>query len=216
MLRALIFDFDGLIIDTETPIIDAYEEVHRLHAVPFDRELLAQHIGHAEYSFDPWVAFGSGADTEALETERRRINLAKTLTQPLLPGVVETIKEAKGLGLALGIASNSSHSWVEPHLHRLGLHPYFSQFSCRGDTPSPKPEPDIYRHAVNGLGLRSSEAAALEDSATGVKAAQRAGLFTIAIPNHSTSRHDFKEASLVLGTMAELSLRELLLRFTVS
>ena len=206
MLRALIFDFDGLIIDTETPIIEAYREVHRLHGKSFERTLFMRNIGHAEYGFNPWEAFGTGADSTALEEQRRLINRALTLEQPILPGVKETLEAAKQAGLRLGVASNSSHEWVEPHLQRLGLHPYFSQFSCRGDTHSPKPEPDIYRHAVNGLGLRAMEAVALEDSMTGLLAAKRANLFTVGIPNISTLHHDLSMADYLLSSMADLDL----------
>lgn len=209
MLQALIFDFDGLILDTETPIIDAYGEVHRVHGVHFDRPLFERNIGHAEYRFDPWAGFPQALDRGMLEEERRRINRALTLEQPILPGVKETLQAAKAMGLKLGLASNSGHDWVEPHLQRLSLHAFFSQFSCRGDTPSPKPEPDIYRHAANGLGIKPSQAAALEDSETGALAAKRAGLFVIAIPNHSTGTHSFAHADLMLRSMAELDLKAL-------
>ncbi len=206
MLRALIFDFDGLIIDTETPIIEAYGKVHQAHGKPFDRELFRRNIGHAEYGFNPWQAFGPGAQAELLEQERRRINRELTLLQPILPGVRKTLEAAHAAGLRLGVASNSSHGWVEPHLERLGLHAFFTQFSCLGDTASPKPEPDIYRHAVNGLGLRPVEAVALEDSSTGLKAARRAKLWTLAVPNVSTSGHDLGDADWILTSMEDLDL----------
>ena len=67
MLRALIFDFDGLIVDTETPLIDAYAEVHARHGVPFDRTVFLQSVGHADYAFDPWHGFGAAARVAAVE-----------------------------------------------------------------------------------------------------------------------------------------------------
>lgn len=209
MLRALILDFDGLVLDTETPIIDAYEQVYQRHGVPFERAPFRANIGHAEYGFNPWSAFGPEAAVEALEEERRTINRALTELQPLLPGVRSTLEQAQARGLKLGMASNSSHGWVEPHMHRLGLHGFIQFFGCRGDTPSPKPEPDIYRFVANNLGIRPSEALALEDSGTGVLAAHRAGMKVVAIPNASTASHDFKHADLVLRSMEDLDLDKL-------
>ena len=60
MIRALIFDFDGLVLDTETALIDAYGDVHLADGKPFDRPLFTRSVGHADYSFDPWREFGPG------------------------------------------------------------------------------------------------------------------------------------------------------------
>jgi HAD superfamily hydrolase (TIGR01509 family) len=127
--------------------------------------------------------------------------------------VKELISEAHAGGLRLGLASNSTHEWVEGQLQTLGLHHYFSFFGCRGDTPAPKPEPDIYRHVANQLGCRPVEAVALEDSFAGVRAARRAGLWVVAIPNSSTTHHTLDEAHWELPSMAELSLAKLRARF---
>ena len=91
-------------------------------------------------------------------------------------------------------------------MERLGLHGYFSFFGCLGDTASPKPEPDIYRHVANSLGVKTSEAIALEDSCTGVLAARRANLWVAAIPNQSTKGHDFGKADWVLASMRDFDL----------
>lgn len=214
MLRALVFDFDGLIVDTETPIVEAYAEVHARHGFAFDMARFVAQIGHADYSFDPWTAFGPVADKVGLENERRVISRARTLEQPVLPGVVELLEAGKAAGLKLAVASNSDHPWVEGNLQRLGLHSKFDFFACRGDVPNPKPEPDIYRHAVNQLGLRPCHAVALEDSDTGLKAARRAGLFTVGIPNPSTQGHHVHaDAHWLVSSMAEVSLAELNRRF---
>src|SRR3954463_9025628 len=108
MIRALIFDFDGLIIDTETPLIDAYAAVHLAHGVPFDRTLFIRNVGHAEYAFDPWHGFSPHADRAALELERRAIKDALMIPQPILPGVVALLDAGRTLGLRIGVASNSS------------------------------------------------------------------------------------------------------------
>lgn len=213
MIRALVFDFDGLIIDTETPLIDSYGAVHSAHGISFDRDLFVRNVGHADYAFDPWQGFSPHTDRASLELERRSIKDELLLRQPVLPGVRELIAAGKAAGLSIGIASNSEHTWVEPHLSRVGLRPYFDFIACRGDTPSPKPEPDLYKLVLNRFGLRGHEAIAFEDSHTGTLAAKRANLWTVAIPNVSTAHHDFAHVDLRLQSMDEVALPALITKF---
>ncbi len=213
VIRALVFDFDGLIVDTESPLIEAYADVHAAHGKPFDRAEFLRGVGHVDFTFDPWRAFGPDANEVALEEERHVHNRRRTLAQPLLPGVVELIAAARTAGLRLGVASNSSHNHVEGHLARLGLHANFEFFACRGDTPSPKPEPDLYRLVLNRFGLRGVEAIAFEDSPPGALAAKRAGLHVVAVPNGTTAHHDFSHADWRVASLAEITLDALLARF---
>ena len=213
VIRALAFDFDGLIVDTETPLIDAYGDVHAAHGKPFDRAEFLDVIGHVDFTFNPWRAFSPDADEAALEAERHIHNQRRTLAQPLLPGVVDLLDSARAAGLRLAVASNSSHRHVEGHLTRLGLHARFEFFACRGDTPSPKPEPDLYRLVLNRFGLRGREAIAFEDSPPGVLAAKRAGLRVVAVPNGSTAHHDFADADLRVASLADVTLGALTARF---
>ena len=213
MIRALVFDFDGLILDTETPLIDAYGEVHARHGVPFDRARFVRSVGHAEYAFDPWHGFSPHADRVALELERRLYKDEILLRQPILPGVKTLLTDARTAGLRIGLASNSEHAWVEPHLERIGLRPFFEFLACREDAPSPKPEPDLYRLVLNRFGLRGLEAIAFEDSHTGSLAAKRANLWAVAVPNESTAHHDFAHVDLRIPSLAEVTLESLLTRF---
>jgi HAD superfamily hydrolase (TIGR01509 family) len=213
MIRALIFDFDGLVLDTETALIDAYGDVHAAHGIPFDRALFVRSVGHADYAFDPWRRFGPAAGRDALEAERRAFNRVRSEAAPILPGVVALIDQALEAGLRIGLASNSSHGHVEGHLGRLGLLGRFAFVACREDVASPKPEPDLYRLVLNRFGLGGTEAIALEDSSTGVLAAKRAGLWVVAVPNPSTGHHDLAKADLRVGSLADCRLPELLARF---
>jgi HAD superfamily hydrolase (TIGR01509 family) len=214
MIRALVFDFDGLIVDTETPLIDAYAAVHDTHGVPFDRALFVHNVGHAEYAFDPWHGFSPHADRAALEIERRAVKDELMLRQPVLPGVFGLLDAARTLGFHVGLASNSSHGWVEPHLARIGLLERFAFIACREDAPSPKPEPDLYRLVLNHFGLRGHQAIAFEDSHTGTLAAKRAKLWTVAAPGPSTMHHDFAHADLLVASLAAVTLDELIHRFS--
>jgi HAD superfamily hydrolase (TIGR01509 family) len=213
MIRALILDFDGLILDTETSLIAAYGDVHAAHGVPFDAELFNRGVGHADYSFDPWRSFGRAADRDSLEAERKAFNRARNERQPILPGVVALVDAAKVAALRLGIASNSGHEHVEGHLGRLGLLGRFDFVACREDVASPKPEPDLYRLVLNRFGLGGTAAIAFEDSLTGIIAAKRAGLRVVAVPNASTGDHDLSRADLCVGSLADCRLPELLARF---
>lgn len=213
MIRALVFDFDGLILDTETPLIDAYARVHAAHGIAFDRAVFLRSVGHADYAFDPWHGFSPHADRVALELECRASKDDILLAQPVLPGVTALLDAARSAGLKIGLASNSEHAWCEPHLERLGLRRYFDFLACREDAPSPKPEPDLYRLVLNRFGLRGHEAVAFEDSHTGSLAAKRANLWAVVVPNESTAHHDFAHADWRATSLAEVTLDVLAQRF---
>jgi HAD superfamily hydrolase (TIGR01509 family) len=213
MIRALIFDFDGLILDTETPLIDAWAALHERAGLDYSRADAHRIVGHVDIDFDPWAAFGSGADRAALECEHRRLSRELTARQPILPGVLTCLRAARARGLKVGVASNSSHEHVDRHLHRLDLQPLFDLICCREDVAAGKPAPDLYHRAVRQLGVAPAEAIAFEDSAAGARAARAAGLWTVAVPNPSTHRHDLSAAHLVVASLEALPLAKLLERF---
>ena len=132
------------------------------------------------------------------------------LANKILPGVVQRIDEAKAMGLKLGVASSSTVDWVRGHLVRLGIFDRFDCLRCRDDVPNAKPEPDLYVAVLECLGVPASEAFAIEDSPNGVLAAKRAGMRCVAIPNSITARLDLGQADVLLGSLAEVTLPELL------
>lgn len=213
MIRSLVFDFDGLILDTESALIRAYADVHASHGVPFEEAVFLRSVGHADYSFDPWHAFEKRADRAALESERQRRNHEQNLRLAIMPGVVALLDAARAAELRVALASNSNHGHCEGHLKRLNLLDRFSFLACREDVASPKPEPDLYRLVLNQLGLRPQEAIAFEDSHTGSLAAKRAGLWCVAAPNPSTAHHDFAHVDLKVKSLADCALADLTARF---
>jgi HAD superfamily hydrolase (TIGR01509 family) len=214
MIHALVFDFDGVILDTESSLIGAYADVHAAHGVAFDHELFLRSVGHADYAFDPWHAFEKRSDRAVLETERRAFNRERDLQLHVLPGVVALLDAARTRALRVGLASNSPHAHCERHLARIGLLDRFDFLACREDVPLPKPAPDLYKLVLTHFGLRGHEAIAFEDSHTGSLAARRANLWTVAVPNLSTAHHDFTHASLQVKSLAEIGLERLIEKFS--
>lgn len=211
-IRALVFDFDGLILDTESPLIEAWASLHAEAGLTFDRTGAYGVVGHVDVPFDPWAAFPANHDRQALIREHRRRSRKHLEQQTILPGVIAYLDEAQRLGLALGVASNSDHSWVDGHLARLGLRDRFQVVRCRDDVARGKPEPDVYASAVQLLGVAPDEAVAFEDSVPGTVAAARAGLSCVAVPNVCTQHCEFSAAQLRLRSLSEVSLPELLQR----
>ena len=213
VIRALILDFDGLVIDTETPLIDALAAIHERAGYAYPRAGSLGLIGHVGIKFDPWSAFGPDADRAALEKEHHLLYRDMCTRQPILPGVLDYLNGAKSRGLKLGIASNSSHRHVDGHLTRLGLFNLFDLIRCRDDVRRTKPEPDLYLAVLAHFGCAPTEAIAFEDSAPGALAARSADLWTVAVPNPSTLRHDLSAAHLVVSSLAAQPLDALLDRF---
>jgi HAD superfamily hydrolase (TIGR01509 family) len=132
------------------------------------------------------------------------------LAQGALPGVVRLLEEATAMGLKVGLASSSTSDWVSGHLARLGILHHFDCMRCRDQVANAKPEPDLYLAVLDCLGVPASEAIAIEDSPNGVLAAKRAGLRCVAVPNSITAGLDLGQADVLLGSLAEVTLAELL------
>lgn len=207
--RALVFDFDGLIVDTETPLVEAWLLVHQEAGVPCDRAHALSIVGHADIPYDPWIAFPPQIDRTTLEHRCQHHSRRLLLAQPVLPGVHALLGAARTRGLPLGVASNSPHSWVDHHLRRIGLFDYFDVIRCRDDVAQGKPAPDIYLSAVRALGIAPHDAVAFEDSLPGSEAAHRAGLFCVVAPNPSTRHHHFPHAHWQVASLTEITLTAL-------
>jgi len=215
MIRAIVFDFDGLILDTELPEFQSWQEIYTAHGCTLPFAVWARCIGTTE-AFDPYAyleeQLGRAVDREVVRLQQRQQCDARIAAQAVLPGVHDYIAEARRLGLQLGVASSSSRAWVSGHLTRLDLQQHFVCITCRDDVPRTKPDPALYRAALAMLGVRPEEAIALEDSPNGILAAKRAGLFCVAVPNVLTCQLPLGQADLQIPSLAALPLPELLRR----
>lgn len=213
MLRALIFDFDGLLVDTETVLIDAWVQLHIEDGLTVQRDALHHIVGHTDVVHDYWSAYAPEIDRAVLDERYRTAARKLTLAAPPLPGALDLLNAAHAAGLKLGIASNSTHAHVEGHLAHRGMLKFFDHVACRDDVAIGKPEPDVYLAALRGLGVNASDALAFEDSVPGHVAAHRAGLRVVVVPNPSTRHCEFPHASLKLDSLADTSLPALVTRF---
>jgi HAD superfamily hydrolase (TIGR01509 family) len=215
MIRAVIFDFDGLILDTEEPVFRSWVEVYEEHGAQLPFERWVEIVGSTTIGFHPQrhleELLGHPLPQEVLD---RRILRRTQFVQAkeLLPGVLQHIEEARALGLKLGVASSSTTDWVKGHLARLGILDRFHCLRCRDDVANVKPAPDLYLAVLECLGVSAGEAFAIEDSPNGITAAKQAGLRCVAIPNTITASLDLSRADVVVSSLAERSLAELLAR----
>jgi len=217
-VRALIFDFDGLILDTETPEVAVWSAIYAEHGQPYPMEDWSQIIGGWGNShFDPAATLQEKVPTTlelgALRSRHREESDALILRSPLMEGVTEVLAAAKRMGLRCAIASSSERAWVEPHLRRLGLLAHFEKIITGDEVPKgrTKPHPDVYLKALAELRLGPREILVFEDSPNGIQAAHAAGLRVLGVPNPVTASLRM-DADLVLGSLAELPLEEILRR----
>ena len=215
MLRALIFDFDGVILDTEVPAFHAWQETFAGFGAELPLTEWAKGIGAGrnEQTFDPYVyleeRIGRPVDREAVHRQNRvRSDELIALERPL-PGVADLLAAARAADLRRAVASSSPRAWIAGHLNRLGLLDEFEAIRCFDDVTRTKPHPDLFLAALAAVGVSAAEAVAFEDSPNGVLAAKRAGMFVIAIPNPITALLDLSAADLLVDSLAALDLDRL-------
>lgn len=213
-MDALIFDFDGLILDTEVSELQSWREIYAEFNADLPLEQWAICIGSGLASFDPCAylesQIGHPVERKDILARRRKRRLELLAAEVLLPGVETYLHAAKRLGLKIGLASSSSRDWVYGHLSRLDILASFNSIKCGDEVTHKKPDPELYLSVLSALDVHAEHAIALEDSPNGVLAAQRAGIFCVAIPNPVTSQLDLAHADLRLPSLALMPLEELI------
>jgi HAD superfamily hydrolase (TIGR01509 family) len=214
-IKAAIFDFDGLILDTETTLYEAWRDSYAQYGCELPRELWNANIGAEGYTgFHPMEYLREHCtvplDEAVFQRDRKELYLGRINQQECLPGVRAALNEAKRLSLQLAVASSSSHPWVEGHLKRLGLLALFNVICCQEDVVSVKPDPALYTLALQKLDVRPGEAIVLEDSPHGIVAAQAAGLYCVAVNNPMTALLDLDFANRRLESLDEVPFTNLL------
>jgi len=216
MLKALIFDFDGLILDTETPEVTVWGNIYKEYGFELpvhEWEKTVGGYGISTFNAAEHLALLSAGEVDSASSHLRYRQESDAIIQssPILPGVMDLIHSAKTNGLKVAIGSSSPHSWVDAHTKRLGIYDLFDFIICQDDVEKgkTKPYPDIYLKVLDKLQVRANEALVFEDSPNGVLASRRAGIFVVAVPNGLTKQMNV-QGDLTVSSLAELTLQDLM------
>jgi len=212
-IRAVILDFDGLIVDTETPVFEAWREAYRQrgHELGLDEW---QHALGTHHGFDPLARLeelvGAGLRREEVLAEVKAASARGCEGQPLLPGVASLLREARRLGLGRAVASSSSRGWVDGWLRRHGIRDLLDVVVARDDVARVKPDPELFLLAASRLAQDPGACLVFEDSPNGIRAAREAGMRCVAVPNALTRQLELPDVDLVMGSLDERPLLAIL------
>jgi HAD superfamily hydrolase (TIGR01509 family) len=218
-IEGIIFDFDGVILDTETPEYESWRQILARYRIEMPEALWATGIGASMDDLDLTVfieqQLGHAIDRPKVRAEQRFLSDELIHKENVMPGIVETLRRARELGLKTGIASSSDHNWVDGYLDKFGLRIYFDCVCCGEDVPKAKPDPALYFCALNRLQLSPQKTVAFEDSPNGINSAKTAGLYCVAVPNLITRNLDLKQADMVIDSLAKISLDQVFARLNL-
>ena len=213
-IKGIIFDFDGLICDTETPEVRAWEALFSEYGLVFPFGRYQETIGAVHNDDSPFIFLEEmlGHPVDRCKVKEGFLQFRNELiaSEPMRPGILNYLHEAKNEGLIIGLASSSPRSWIDHHLSRFGISDYFGCIKTCNDVTKTKPDPELYIKSLECMHLKCYEVIALEDSPNGVTAAKDAGIFAAVFPNEVTRIFDFNNADLVINSLEEMSLKELL------
>ncbi|GIP31373.1 HAD family hydrolase [Paenibacillus sp. J2TS4] len=217
MIEAVVFDFDGLIRDTETYEYYSFEELLKEYGVELPLLMYGQRIGGDMHSFCPYTyleeCIGQSLDRESLRKRRWEIYTDLILHEMARPGVENYLASAQAMGLKIGLASSAPYNWVMPNLEELGL-THFQCIRTHEDAAKVKPDPELYLQVLKAFGVRPQHAVAFEDSPNGALAAVRAGMRCVIVPNTLTKQLPFESCDLRLDSMLDMELEEVIARLT--
>jgi HAD superfamily hydrolase (TIGR01509 family) len=212
-VQAIIFDFDGLLMDTETTSLASWQWAWRQHGLELDVSgFFADHGGDVTEDRYARLARAVGPAFAREDIHAGRVAYRNTLHEDLglSAGIADWLDQAAKLGIRLAVASSSPGDWVRGHLDRVGVLARFEVLASGDEVPRAKPDPAVYALALRRLGVPAGRAVAVEDAAHGVAAARAAGLRSIAIPNPHADPARFGAADVVLASAADAELAPVL------
>lgn len=205
--KALLFDFDGVILDTEWPIYLTWLNFFQKHGQELPLETYIKCIGSDFATWSPEKHFEelTGLTPDWAEFHiTRNIEIRKEVAKlDAMPGIRECLELAQSKNIPCVVVSSSQHNWVDRWIEKIGLRDLFQDTICRGDAPQIKPAPDLFQEACIRLNLPPSECLVIEDSLNGMKAAHEAGCPVVAIPNRITQCIDFSDAECQFDSLTE-------------
>jgi HAD superfamily hydrolase (TIGR01509 family) len=208
---AVVFDFDGVVIDSETPEFESHRRIYERCGVVLSVEEWCDQIGvYVEGKEERWFSAlcersPRPMDQTMYQAEKRRI-FQELIPREPMRGVRELLAELAAADVPAAVASTSPAQWVVAAADRIGVRCLFRAIVSGDEVRRRKPAPDVYLEAARRLGVNPTRAIAIEDSAPGIAAAHAAGMKTVAIPHWLTERHDLNSADLRVAHAGELSL----------
>ncbi len=205
-LRAVVFDLDGLMFNTEALHQKVGSEVLRRRGKPFEADLLDQMMGRpSSVALQIMIEHHGLADTVQSLADESEIIFADILDQQLecMPGLERLLKSLEAAGISKAIATSSSRRFTLNVLGRFNLVPRFRFILTSEDVTHGKPNPEIYQTAARRFGLEPRQMMVLEDSQNGCRAAVAAGAFAVAVPGGHSRTHDFTGAQFIADTLAD-------------
>jgi len=214
LVRAIIFDFDGTVIDTETLWYLAFRDAFKEYGVDLSIEMYAPCIGTGYQVFNPFEYLVTDlhlpVDLKAFRKSVEERHAERMSHQEMRDGVLDYLNAARRHNLRIGMASSSSRQWVERFIIKLHIDQYFDCIRTADDVSQVKPHPELYLQALQALAVEPREAIAIEDSPNGSKAAMAAGVYCVTVPSLITKDLAFGPVDYRLGSLTELSFDELL------
>lgn len=218
MIKALIFDFDGTIIDTETPWYFAFQEIYGNYGLELPLELWGKCIGTTFAEFDPFeyleLCLKEPINRDEITNRSKEFYQKHMDKHDLREGVRDYLSLAKLKGIRLAIASSSTLGWIQKYLEKYDLVDSFDIIVARDHVGQVKPSPELYLKAIELLGIEPTEAIAIEDSLNGLKAVKAAGLYCVLTPNDVTKAMKFENYDVRVDSLGQLSLDQLLATFS--
>jgi len=211
---AVIFDFDGIVLDSETPEYESHRRIYARCGVALTVDEWCGVIGtwsegHDEQWFVRLCERSAQAPArDEYFAERRRIFDEVVPADPMR-GVPELLAALRQASIPTAIASSAPAHWVAGAVERLGIRLLFDAVVTGDEVARRKPAPDVYLEAARRLGVDPRRSIAIEDSGPGITAARAAGMKAVAIPHWLTERHDLTDADLTVAHAGELTLARL-------
>ncbi len=213
MIKAIIFDFDGTVIDTETAWYTAFREAYQTYGVDLSLEKYSQCIGTSLHTFNPYEYLKTDLHLPIdLDEFRQRVQARHAVLmedEGMRAGILDYLKEAKHRKLKVGLASSSRAGWVEHFLQKLQIRPYFDCVRTADDVQHVKPDPEIYLQSLRCLEVEAADAVAVEDSPHGAAAAAAAGIYCLTVPNVITRLLPFERPGHRVNSLADVDFNDL-------
>lgn len=207
---AVLFDFDGVLVDTEWAIYQAWLRTFQVHGHDLPLEVYTRCIGSDFATWSPKTHLedlsGLSFDWHDLDAKRQEAIMADLTHEGTMPGVIPILEQLTCQGIRRAVVSSSSHHWVDGWLEKLAFADHFETVVCRGDAPQIKPAPDLYLEAAKRLDLKPVDCLVIEDSLNGMQAAKDAGMCVWIVPNRVTAGLDFSAADRIFSSMTELAI----------